>query len=86
MPRSLTMHRTVVTPTERARFLETCRTREQHFRSAGCHYWVFEEHALPGAFIEFCEAPDLPALRAAHADAPGRPIATDRLYSIVELS
>ena len=86
MPRSLTMHRTVVTPNDRARFLETCRTREAHFRAAGCHFWVFEEHALAGAFIEFCEAPDLPTLRAAHADAPRRTIDTGRIYSIVELS
>lgn len=80
------MHRTVVTPNDLARFLESCRTREAHFRAAGCHYWVFEEHALPGAFIEFCEASDLPALRTAHAAAPGRSIDTDRIYSIVELS
>jgi hypothetical protein len=86
MPRSLTMHRTVVTPNDRARFLERCRARAAHFRGAGCQYWVFEEHALPGAFIEFCEAPDLPVLRAAQVDAPDRPIATDRTYSIVELT
>ena len=86
MPRALTMHRTVVTPNDRARFLDGCRAREAHFTSAGCHYWVFEEHALAGAFIEFCEAPDLPVLRAAHASAPGRALDSDRIYSIVELT
>ena len=86
MSKALTMHRTVVTPGDRARFLEAARAKARHYEAAACRYWLFEEAALAGAFIEFCEAPDLPALRAAHADAPGRPIATDRLYSIVELS
>jgi hypothetical protein len=86
MPRSLTMHRTVVTPSERERFLEKVRAKEAHYVANGCRYWVFEEQALAGAFIEFCEANDAKTLTAAHAAAPGRVHDPARIYSIVELS
>ncbi|MEK0430923.1 MAG: hypothetical protein RL139_727 [Gemmatimonadota bacterium] len=85
MARSLTMHRTVVTPVERAKYLETARAKARHYQAAGCRYWVFEEAALPGAFVEFCEANDAGTLSAAHAAAPGRILDPSRVYSIVEL-
>ncbi len=86
MPRSLSIHRTVVTPAERERWLERARARERHFRAAGCRYWVFEEQALSGAFVEFCEANDAPTLSAAHAASPDPVLDPARIYSIVELS
>ncbi len=86
MPRSLTMHRTVVPPADRAKFLERMRAKEAHYGAAGCRFWVFEEAALSGAFIEFCEANDAKTLTAAHAAAPERILDPARIYSIVELS
>jgi hypothetical protein len=86
MPRSLTIHRTVVPPADRVRFLERSRAKEAHYTGAGCQYWVFEEQALPGAFVEFCEGPDAATLTAAHAAAPTPILDPARIYSIVELS
>ena len=84
MPRSLTIHRTVVTPAERDRWFERCRARQAHFTASGCRYWVFEEQALPGAFVEFCEANDAKSLSAAHAASPDPILDPTRIYSIVE--
>ena len=86
MPRALTIHRTVVTPTERAKFFERLRAKEAHFVAAGCRFWAFEEQSLPGAFVEFVEAPDPGILTAAHAGAPERLLDTARIYTSVELS
>lgn len=86
MSRSLTIHRTVVTPADRPRFFERLRTKDAHYKAAGCRYWVFEEQGLPGAFVEFCEASDAEILTAAHAAAPERILDPARIYSIVELS
>ena len=86
MPRSLTMHRTVVPPADRSKFLERMRAKGVYYTAAGCRFWVFEEVALSGAFIEFCEANDAPTLSAAHAAAPERVLDPARIYSIVELS
>jgi hypothetical protein len=47
---------------------------------------VFEERALAGAFVEFCEATDAETLTAAHAAAPEPVADPSRMYSIVELS
>lgn len=86
MPRALTMHRTVVPPADRERFLERMRAKEAHYTAAGCRFWVFEEAALAGAFIEFCEANDARTLTAAHAAAPERILDPARIYQIVELT
>jgi hypothetical protein len=83
---ALTMHRTLVRPVDRARFLERLRAKASHYRGAGCRFWVFEEQALPGAFVEFCEAPDARTLAAAHAAAPDPILDPARIYTIVELS
>lgn len=85
MPRSLTLHRTLVLPAERAKFMERLRRKEVHYEAAGCRFWVFEEAALQGAFIEFCEAPDAATLSAAHASSPEPMLDPARIYSIVEL-
>lgn len=86
MPRSLSIHRTVIPPAGRASFLERLRTREAHFKAMGCRYWVFEEQGLAGAFVEFCEANDAPSLAAAHAASPDPVLDPARIYSIVELT
>ncbi len=86
MPRSLSLHRSVVTPNDRAKFFERLRNREAHFVRSGCRYWVFEEKGLQGAFVEFCEANDAESLAAAHAASPDPVLDPARIYSIVELS
>lgn len=83
--RALTMHRTLVRPVDRKRFLARLREKESHYRSAGCRFWVFEEQALPGAFVEFCEAADPATLAAAHAAAPDPILDPARVYTLVEL-
>ncbi len=86
MSRALSMQRTVVTPGDRVKFLERMRSREAHYKAAGCQFWVFEEAALSGAFIEFTEAPDSATLKSAHATAVEAPLDPARIYTIVELS
>ncbi len=86
MPRALSMHRTVVPPGDRVKFLERVKAREVHYAGAGCQFWVFEEAALPGAFIEFTEAPDIPTLKQAHASAAEPPLDPARIYAQVDLS
>jgi hypothetical protein len=46
---------------------------------------VFEEAGLPGAFLEFFEAPDAATLASAHASAPDRVLDPARVYHEVEL-
>ena len=86
MPRALSMQRTVVTPGDRAKFLERVKGREAHYVASGCKYWVFEEAALAGAFMEFTEAPDAELLKRAHATAPEPPLDPARVYLQVELA
>lgn len=85
MPRALSMQRTVVPPGDRARFLARVKAREAHYTSVGCQFWLFEEAALAGAFIEFTEAPDISTLRQAHASAMEPPLDPARIYAQVEL-
>lgn len=85
MPRALTIHRIVVMPTDRAKYFERLRAKEQHYTGMGCRFWVFEETSLVGAFVEFCEADSAQALSAAHAAAPERVHDPARIYTQVEL-
>jgi hypothetical protein len=80
------MQRTVVTPGDREKFFERMRVRESHYKAARCQFWVFEEAAMSGAFIEFTEASDIATLRDAHATAAEPPLDPSRIYSLVELS
>ncbi len=84
MPRALTVQRTVVTPAQRAAFVERLRARREHYHGAGCHYWVFEEADLGGSFIEFIEAQDRVTLGAALAGAPD-PLTGARIYNELEM-
>ena len=83
--RVLTVQRTLVTPPDRAKFAVRLQRKREHYAQAGCRYWVFEETGLPGAFLEFFEAPDTQTLSAAHASAPERVLDPARVYHEVEL-
>jgi len=85
MPRVLSIQRTVVTPGDRAKFLERAKARAAHYAGAGCQWWLFEEDVLPGAFLEFTEARDSATLRSAHASAAEPPVDQTRVYQQVEL-
>jgi len=85
MPRALTVQRTLVTPQERKKFAEKLKRNREYYAQANCRYWVFEEAGLPGAFLEFYEAPDPQTLARAHASAPERVLDPARIYHEVEL-
>ena len=84
--RALTIHRTIVTPPEREKYFARSRARAEWFKRANCNFWVFEEAALPGAFIEFTEGPSAAVLAAALAAAPESNGDPARVYQEVELS
>ena len=86
MARALTLQRTVVPHGERQRFLDHARALRTHYSAANCHYWLFEDAQLTGAFIEFVESADPAALAAAHA-AIAEPAAFDprRVYGEIDL-
>jgi hypothetical protein len=86
MPRALTVQRTLVTPGEREKFFERMKRKQQHYSRSKCNFWVFEEAALPGAFLEFVEAPDAETLARAHAAAPDPALDPGRIYREVELT
>ena len=86
MSRVLAMQRTIVPAPERKKHLERARMRRMYYQHANCRYWVFEEAALPGAFIEFVEASDRDTLDEALENAPDRLLDPARVYEEVELS
>jgi hypothetical protein len=83
--RALTIQRTLVIPAEREKFAQKLQRTHAYYASAGCRYTVFEEAGLPGAFLEFFEAPDAATLARAHASAPDRVLDPARVYHEVEL-
>ena len=85
MPRALTIQRTTVTPSERDKFHERARRKQEYYAKANCRFWVFEEMSLPGAFIEFTEADDEQTLTVAHANAPHKTLDPTRVYQEVKL-
>jgi hypothetical protein len=86
MPRALTLQRTVVPQGDRERLLARARTLRSHYDAAQCHYWLFEDAELRGAFIEFVEAPDAGVLIAAQRASP-HPVGVDptRVYKEIVL-
>jgi hypothetical protein len=46
---------------------------------------VFEEAAIPGVFVEFTEANDVPTLVAAHKLSPEPPRDAARMYTQLEV-
>ncbi|HET7456834.1 MAG TPA: hypothetical protein VFJ74_04200 [Gemmatimonadaceae bacterium] len=85
MPRALTVKRTVVPKSGRAEYIARLRERQSYYKRAGCSFWVFEEAGLPGAYIEFTEAPSAKVLAAAHDAAPEQLMDANRIYQEVEL-
>lgn len=86
MARLLTIHRSIVTLSERQRYLEKLKARKAHYSAAGCTFWVFEEVGLSGAFIEFTEAAEAQKLTDAHKAALDQILDGGRIYKEVELS
>jgi hypothetical protein len=86
MSRALSVHRTLVTPSERERYFERLKRKRHHYAQAKCRFWVFEEKNLPGAFLEFIEASDPTTLAQAHANAPDPALDPARIYQEVEFS
>ena len=85
MLRVLSIQRTLVTPRDREKFALRMKRNQAFYAQAGCRYWVFEEMGLPGAFLEFFEAPDAATLSKAHASSPERILDPARIYHEVEL-
>lgn len=86
MPRAISFRQTIVPSAERDEFRERARQARMHYDGRGCHYWLFEEPSLPGAYVEFFEAKDRDALLAAHRDAPQPVLESARMYVEVELT
>ena len=82
----MSFRQTIVTSAERDEFRELARRARKHYDGRGCHYWLFEEASLPGAYVEFFEAKDRDALLAAHRDAPQPILDSARMYVEVELT
>ena len=86
VPRAVSMRHTIVPSGERDTFRDRARAAHTHYVAQGCHYWLFEESTLPGAYLEFFEATDASALLEAHRAAPQPILDSARLYIEVELN
>lgn len=86
MPRALTIQRSIIPAADRAKQLERLRAKRDHYQGKNCRYWVFEEAAVRGAFLEFVEADSAALIAAAHASAADAPLDASRVYLEVELS
>jgi len=86
VPRAISMRHTVVPAGERKEFHERARRARAHYSGKGCHYWLFEEATLPGAYVEYFEANDRDTLLRAHRDAPRPVLESARMYVEVELT
>jgi hypothetical protein len=86
VPRWLTLQRSIVPAGDRKKFMERLRARRAYYAEAKCGFWIFEESGLPGALIEFVEAPDRETLESALAGAPDHIVDTGRIYREVESS
>lgn len=77
MPRAL-LTRTFRVPTDqRDAAIARLRDRRQIARDADCNFWVFEDAAAEGVWLEFIEARDEALLRrasVAHGDASSHQI------------
>ena len=86
MPRVLSMRHTIVPAADRGEFHDRARRLQAHYSARGCHYWLFEETSLPGAYVEFFEAGNTTTLEQAHAGASGTIDVAARTYTEVDLS
>jgi hypothetical protein len=83
--RALTIQRTTIPPSERAKYLARLAERAAHYSGANCRFWVFEDPGLRNAFVEFTEADDAATLAEAIASAPEPGSGPLRIYHQVEL-
>ncbi len=81
----MTIQRTTVPHVEREKYFERLSASKAHYAQENCRFWVFEESALPGAFVEFTEADDEASLINAHASAPHRVLDPARIYHELEI-
>lgn len=86
MSRTMAMQRSIVPAGEREKHLKRLAARRDHYRAMGCRYWVFEEAAVRGAFVEFVEADGSDPIVRAHASAADPPVDAARMYIEVELA
>ena len=86
MARAISIRHTVVPLGDKKEFRERARAARAHYSGLGCHYWLFEEASLPGAYVEFFEANDRETLLRAHRGAPDPVRESARMYVEVELS
>jgi len=84
--RAVSMRHTAVPSGDRDAFRVRARESREHYASAGCRYWLYEEDQLPGAFVEFFEASDQDTLQNAHRGARGAAHQSSRVYLEVELN
>lgn len=86
MPRAILMRHTIVPSGERDEFRTRARESRAHYAGAGCRYWLYEEDALPGAYVEFFEAADRETLVRAHRASRDAVHQTARQYIEVDLT
>jgi hypothetical protein len=86
MPRALTIQRSIIPAHDREQQLKRLAAKRDHYRGMQCRYWVFEERAVRGAFVEFIEADSADAIVRAHAAATDPPVDAGRIYLEVELA
>jgi hypothetical protein len=84
--RAISIRHTVVPLADRKDFRARARAARAHYAGQGCHYWLFEEASLPGAYVEFFEGKDRESLQNAHRGAPDPVRESARLYVEVELT
>jgi hypothetical protein len=84
--RAISIRHTIVPSNDRDEFRVRAGKSHAHYSRAGCHYWLFEEAGLPGAYVEFFEAPDPDTLQRAHRSAPVAIVDSARMYVEVDLS
>jgi hypothetical protein len=83
MGRVLAMQRTMVSTAERASYVASLRERRRECAASECRFWVFEEDARPGQFVEFTEAGSAAVLSAVHGARERRSGVS--IYNEVEL-
>jgi hypothetical protein len=84
--RAISMRHTIVPPPDREAFRVKARRAQAHYADAGCHYWLFEEVSMAGAYVEFFEAHDPDTLQRAHRGAPDPRTESARMYVEQDLS
>jgi hypothetical protein len=72
VPRALRVRRLAVPAAERAAYLAGLPARREALRVRDCNFWVYEDGAAPGSFIEFVEARDNVILMGAGDAATAR--------------